>query len=631
MLFNVKGENMKQYLFIFGVLLALVFSGCGSDSNDDTSTPSSQVPDSAEDDNTASENGNTQDEVLVAAYELAGTVAVGEALQANISVVGANGLERMTQSAEDGTYRVYIEGLTAPYIVRASTEDGIVLFSFAQEDGVIANVTPLTSYILDQVATAASLSGVSQLYSEFEEQYSALNGVEPAITQLNSALETYMREGGVENFDHFRESFDADHTGYDALLDTLDIEIENDDMIIRLDNMVLETLDDVYDLDNNITTLSGYVMNPFDETPIAGATLEFVSSNGETFYITTTQTGAFTLDLPRYRTYTLTASAGEYTTVIRNNVSTFALGDVSIGTVEMIPQSMSGDGDVLGRIIDARTGTGLENVTLSFRTNVNNRVGEVVATTTTDANGEYIISLPVGVYTVGATLNGYSTNYRTVYSYGSSAQYIAPALSIFSTSSEYNNTNAFATIQLSWGANPEDLDSHLTGPDMSLAGEYASGDRFHITWFEQIHANGNYTGYESDYDPSNPCENGNIIAALDLDDVQSYGPETTTICRVESGTYSFYVHHYEGSSSITASPATVTITTASGISRTYTAPAGATGSSDDVWHVFNISSNGNITPINSYISGEENIRSVSHPRDERFRQDYDLLVNLPEK
>jgi hypothetical protein len=477
------------------------------------------------------------------------------------------------------------------------------------------------------VATQGSLAGVSQLYSDFASQSDLISTVDPIVTQLNDALAPYMSAQDVASFDHFRDSFIADHTGYDALLDALDIEIENDDLVIRLDDEVLSTFEDI-NITANATVNATGAVNSILGTPVNGASVTFTSANGDEFDAVSNQEGLYyNENLPRYRIYTVRVTADGYLPVTITNFSTFT--NTSVATAVMVPDTMTGSGDVNGEVIDARTGEGLAGVALSFRTNVNNRTGEVVATATTDTNGAYSASLPAGIYTVAASLDEYSTNYMTVYSFGTADTYEAPVLSIFRSVSGYNNTNAFATIQLTWGENPSDLDSHLTGPDASLAGSYASGDRFHIAYYAQYHSTAGTSDYYSnisgDFNASNPCANENVIAALDLDDTSSYGPETTTICRVESGVYSFYVHHFSGSSTISASPAVVNVTTASGITRTFTAPA-ETDLPSNVWHVFDLSSNGNITSVNELISGTSNIRSVSMEHD-----DSEIFINLPEK
>lgn len=79
---------------------------------------------------------------------------------------------------------------------------------------------------------------------------------------------------------------------------------------------------------------------------------------------------------------------------------------------------------------------------------------------------------------------------------------------------------------LTWGANPTDLDSHLTVP--SVEGQAARGHVYYA-------AKGSAAAYP--------------FAWLDTDDVTSYGPEVTTITRKKTGTYRFCVHNFSGQSS----------------------------------------------------------------------------------
>ena len=83
-------------------------------------------------------------------------------------------------------------------------------------------------------------------------------------------------------------------------------------------------------------------------------------------------------------------------------------------------------------------------------------------------------------------------------------------------------------IVLEWGATPSDLDSHLTGPAVDGNG------RFH-TYYSQrnYYLNGGYAATNTDY-----------AAELDHDDVDSFGPEVTTIHAFTEGDYFFYVHDF---------------------------------------------------------------------------------------
>ncbi len=155
-------------------------------------------------------------------------------------------------------------------------------------------------------------------------------------------------------------------------------------------------------------------------------------------------------------------------------------------------------------------------------------------------------------------------------------------------------------IILRWGANPNDLDSHLTGPSSG------SGPRFHIYYGARNYfQDGSYTG-------GAVGNGGRLSANLDYDDTTSYGPETVTIRNLVPGEYYFYVNDYTNRSStssnaLSRSGAIVTVLkpgqNTSGMEfRTNSSSAGTT------WTVFKLTiSSGNsvtVTPVNSYSYGE---------------------------
>ncbi len=148
-------------------------------------------------------------------------------------------------------------------------------------------------------------------------------------------------------------------------------------------------------------------------------------------------------------------------------------------------------------------------------------------------------------------------------------------------------------IILTWGEQPEDLDSHLTGPKADNPNE-----RFHVYYAEDNNCGGA------------PCD-PNIPAWLDVDDTDSFGPETITITKVNGrfvpGRYRYSVHHYSGELNIPQSQATVKIFIGDRLVKTYTPPAPAPGQvvgEDWVWTVCDImidaQGNVSILDINLY-------------------------------
>jgi hypothetical protein len=135
-------------------------------------------------------------------------------------------------------------------------------------------------------------------------------------------------------------------------------------------------------------------------------------------------------------------------------------------------------------------------------------------------------------------------------------------------------------VTLTWAANSDDLDAHLTGPTAQ------SGNRFHVYWAQANGCN------------SSPCDS-NIPAWLNID--SSTGTETVTVLDANDaftpGTYRFSV--YDGTGNFTGSAAIVQIYQGNRLLKTYTPPAPAlTQAGKQVWTVFemNISSS-NIVDI----------------------------------
>ena len=128
-------------------------------------------------------------------------------------------------------------------------------------------------------------------------------------------------------------------------------------------------------------------------------------------------------------------------------------------------------------------------------------------------------------------------------------------------------------VVLTWGARPQDLDSHL---DYSLS----NGKSGHIFYREK----------ESVL--NNVC-----IAKLDVDDVDGYGPETTTIYHDETGDYTFYVDDYVKRNGLGDGNAMVRVYLGNQTvpSYTFTVPEGK----GNIWTVFKYNSAvGRLTVVN---------------------------------
>lgn len=239
--------------------------------------------------------------------------------------------------------------------------------------------------------------------------------------------------------------------------------------------------------------------------------------NGEEQYLNNLQyqNGEFTFDPVNRYGSTL------YITVDSNMDKTHFAGSQSASV------KLTGFG---GHIKDV-AGRPVSDLKISFRKGLDNKTGDVVGTVTTDTYGDYYINLQPGIYT--GELGGGDTKYIQTYLIGVSAVNVDNR-NENQTAIEIPADNETRFV-LTWGKDPADLDSHLIGP----AG---NGEKFHT-----------YYGDKRFY------YNDELLVDLDLDDTTSYGPETTTIRQLLPGTYTFYVHHYSGSSTIKMSGAKIDV------------------------------------------------------------------------
>ena len=141
------------------------------------------------------------------------------------------------------------------------------------------------------------------------------------------------------------------------------------------------------------------------------------------------------------------------------------------------------------------------------------------------------------------------------------------SISVGDTDFELGNdivlSEAAVSITLTWGENPEDLDTHFFGPE----NENGSSE------------------FEVYYGNQSVSVNGTLIN-LDVDDTTSFGPEVTTVPRFPyPGTYRYLVYLFSGSGTIEDSPARVEVSI--GGETSVFSPTQAQGTATDWWAVVN--------------------------------------------
>jgi hypothetical protein len=329
-------------------------------------------------------------------------------------------------------------------------------------------------------------------------------------------------------------------------------------------------------------TIRGRLVDAVRSVGISGSQIIFRDGAGAEIGRTTTRLfGDFEITLPAGAVRVEFPGSTGY-------VAAFQLVTVVAGvSTELTPLRVApvagGGAGVAGRITNAVTGATLGSVTLRFRSGGGVETGTVVGTTTSFADGTYGIPLTPGTYTVELSSSGFITAFFTV-----TATVGNPPPSQNFALSPVLGANQFRVV-LTWGATPVDLDAHLTGPN-------ATSGRFHA-YFEN----------------REPAGSG---AKLDLDDVDSFGPETITLSTLRPGVYRYSVHDYSNlgsaqSTALSSSGAQVVVFRGSAEVARFTAPSGRTG---DLWTVFELDGTSLvITPRNEFSTITEPVRVTAPP------------------
>lgn len=282
----------------------------------------------------------------------------------------------------------------------------------------------------------------------------------------------------------------------------------------------------------------------------------------------------------------------------------------------MVPITHSGQGAITGQILSFDTNANVFNVpnlNVSARRYINQRSGEVSASAVTDPNGVFMLEgLEAGNYTLEIQGEGYvTTYYKSVVNIGGQVNPLNEIWQLF-IHPEWGGDSQFRIV-LSQGENPNDLDSHLTGPD-------GEGGRFHIYYVNEGNSNLAVPPY----------------VYLDRDNTSAYGSETITIGQLLPGeVYRYSVHDYSnhGSTSSEAlgqSGARVEVyEDGNRLIQTFYVPQ----EPGTLWTVFEITQDGVVIPVNSmsYESSPRAAHSLRARGEEPPVTDYWQMLFLPQK
>lgn len=223
-----------------------------------------------------------------------------------------------------------------------------------------------------------------------------------------------------------------------------------------------------------------------------------------------------------------------------------------------------GDGTLNVSFVNAKDNQPVNNVSYEIR--LGSPTGTVVAAGT--ANVSAAIPLPRAQGTDYHQAQYYivaSNGHDTWTSATASTVNVGQTTNVTAALNVPDKINAYRVV-LTWNAEPADLDAHL------------------------VAGNGGHVYYKAKSIPG---------AVMDLDDTQSFGPETITVTDVSAlGGFTYSVHDFTNratfldASGLADSGATVRVYAGSALVKIYTVPANMNGT---VWNVFSVEADGTIT------------------------------------
>ncbi len=169
-----------------------------------------------------------------------GTAAAGAALpDATVTLKDATGTAVTDTTSADGSYSVPVAGMTPPFLIECDDGAGTVLFSIRPDGPGVANITPYTDLIISSFYGVHDIVLDDTFFDAF--QGPGLQGTDPVPSELDvEAIESlvggmvalWVQQEGLDpaTFDLITTPFDADGTGFDAVID--DTTIVGDDITI---------------------------------------------------------------------------------------------------------------------------------------------------------------------------------------------------------------------------------------------------------------------------------------------------------------------------------------------------------------------------------------------------------------
>lgn len=201
-----------RHILLLGMSLLLTACGGGDASNGTPQVQQAETPQKQE----------------VTKPSLSGVAATGAPIGlAEVSITGVDASTKVVRTDIDGVYRIPLEEVKAPALLKVTMSDGRFLMSVwdgaLKEESALTNITPLTDAIVSEFAKTIGSSGASLTPYDVAKNPNLLGS---AKQKIQSIVEISMRKSGLDpaSFDLMSSPFVANGKGIDAVLDSLTFE-----------------------------------------------------------------------------------------------------------------------------------------------------------------------------------------------------------------------------------------------------------------------------------------------------------------------------------------------------------------------------------------------------------------------
>lgn len=195
---------------------------------------------------TACGGGSTTIQVLLGMTSLSGTAAGGAAIVGTVEVTDSLGAVKGAPIDADGKYQIDVAGMTGPFIIKAHGTVGNSTVTYysaavASDLGGTINVTPFTDLMISNLTAQMAqncFADVNHPCVNLKEKLTPANLAKAQSDMVAKLLPVLRSLGLSDSIDLLRASFAADHSGIDAALDLVKVEVDLDANVAILRNAI---------------------------------------------------------------------------------------------------------------------------------------------------------------------------------------------------------------------------------------------------------------------------------------------------------------------------------------------------------------------------------------------------------